>query len=228
MTASRAFSWPTARTTSERPAPIVDPPYPVFVLTSTTDPATPIANGMRIYSRLKDAYFFQAVGGSHVIFAWGQSCPDDQMTAWLVDRTPPSTRVTTCIWDLADPYAAIAPSAASTYKDALALAKSVDDQIFNTYDFIYFEGEAVTAGCDHGGSITYASSETGTEVRLHACEFTADLPLTGKGETDDDAGTFKLDVTSGDDKLHYERDGEGATSVKGTFDGRKVDQEGAA
>jgi pimeloyl-ACP methyl ester carboxylesterase len=220
--------WPTARATSERPAPIVDPPYPVFVLTSTTDPATPIANGMRIYSRLKDAYFFQAVGGPHVIYAWGESCPDDQMTAWLVDRTPPSTRVTTCIWDLADPYAAIAPSSASAYKDALALAKSVDDQIFNTYDFIYFEGESVTAGCDHGGSITYASSETGTEVRLHACEFTGDLPLTGKGETDDEAGTFELDVTSGDDKLHYERDGEGATSVTGTFDGRKVDQEGAA
>jgi hypothetical protein len=37
-----------------------------------------------------------------------------------------------------------------------------------------------------------------------------------------------MDVTSGDDKLHYKRDGEGATSVKGTFDGRKVDQEGAA
>lgn len=220
--------WPTARATNERPAPIVDPPYPVFVLTSTTDPATPIANGMRIYSRLQDAYFFQAVGGPHVIYAWGQSCPDDLMTAWLVDRTPPPTRITTCIWDLADPYAAIAASAASGYKNALALAKSTDAQIFNSYDFIYFDGDQVTAGCDYGGSITYASSDTGTEVRLHACEFTADLPLTGKGETDDDAGTFVLDVTSGADKLHYERDGEGATAVQGIFHGKKVDQKGAA
>ena len=220
--------WPTARATTERPAAIQDPPYPVFILTSTTDPATPIANGMRIYSRLADAYFIQAVGGPHVIYAWGQACPDDLMTAWLVDRTPPSTRVTTCIWDLADPYAAIAPPNASGYTDALALSASVDDQIFNSFDFIYFEGDDVTAGCDHGGSITYSAMATGTEVRLHACEFTPDLPITGKGETDDEAGSFELDLTSGDDSLHYERDGEGATSVTGTFDGRDVDLEAAA
>ncbi len=54
--------WPTASTSTARPAPIVDPPYPVFVLTSTTDPATPIANGMRIFGRLSNAWFIQAVG----------------------------------------------------------------------------------------------------------------------------------------------------------------------
>ncbi len=220
--------WPTARTNSERPAPIQDPPYPVFVLASTTDPATPIANGMRIYSRLKDAYFIQAVGGAHVIYAWGEACPDDLMTAWLVDRTPPSTRVTTCLWELADPYAAIAPTSASGYEDALALTTSVDDQIFNTYDFIYYDSEVVRAGCNHGGTITYEPTETGTEVQLRACEFTPDLPLTGKGETDDEAGTFELGLTSGDDELHYLRDADGNTSVTGTFDGQRVDLEGAA
>jgi pimeloyl-ACP methyl ester carboxylesterase len=220
--------WPTARTTKERPAPIVDPPYPVFVLTSTTDPATPIANGMRIYSRLDDAYFVQAVGGPHVIYAWGQACPDDLMTAWLVDRTPPSTRVTTCAWDLADPYVAIASTSGSTYKDALSLAKSIDDQIFNASEYIYYDSALVTAGCDHGGTIAYEPTGVGAEVRLRACEFTPDLPLTGKGETDDEAGTFELDLTAGKDKLHYERDADGNISVSGTFKGRKVEQERAA
>ncbi len=220
--------WPTARATNERPAPIVDPPYPVFVLTSTTDPATPIANGMRIYSRLKNAYFVQAVGGPHVIYAWGEACPDDLMVAWLVSRTPPLTRVTTCIWDLADAYAAIAPTSASAYKDALALASSVDSQVFNTYDFIYYDSELVNAGCDHGGTIAYEPTETGTEVRLHDCEFTEGLPLSGKGETDDETGSFEIDITSGANRLHYERDGDGNTSVTGTFGGRKVDLEAAA
>ena len=220
--------WPNARTTTERPAAIIDPPYPVFVLTSTTDPATPIANGMRIYSRLDDAYFIQAVGGPHVIYAWGQACPDDLMAAWLVDRTPPAARVTTCVWDLADPYAGIAPAAGTAYEDALTLAKSVDDQIFNSYEYIYYDTERVTAGCDHGGTIAYEPTDSGVEVRLRACEFTPDLPLTGKGETDDEAGTFELDLTSGDDDLHYERDADGNTTVSGTFDGRKVDQESAA
>ena len=52
--------------------------------------------------------------------------------------------------------------------------------------------------------------------------------MTGKGETDDEAGTFELDLTSGDDKLHYERDPDGNLTVSGTFGGRKVDQERAA
>ncbi len=220
--------WPSARTTTERPAPIVAPPYPVFVLTSTTDPATPIANGMRIYSRLDDAYFVQAVGGPHVIYAWGQACPDDLMTAWLVDRTPPSTRVTTCAWDLADPYARIAPTAGSAYKDALALATSIDDQIFHSYEYINYDSEEVAGGCDRGGTIAIEPTEVGVEIRLRACEFTPDLPVTGKGETDDEAGTFELDLTSGDDKLHYERDPDGNLTVSGTFGGRKVDQERAA
>jgi hypothetical protein len=86
----------------------------------------------------------------------------------------------------------------------------------------------VTAGCDHGGTISYEPTETGTAVRLHDCEFTPDLPLVGKGETDDEAGSFEIDVTSGADKLHYVRDGDGNTSVTGTFGGRKVDQEAAA
>ena len=86
----------------------------------------------------------------------------------------------------------------------------------------------MTAGCDHGGTITYEPIETGTEVHLVACEFTPDLPLTGKGETDDEAGTFELELSSGDDDLHYERDADGNTSVTGTYGGRTVDLEAAA
>jgi hypothetical protein len=52
--------------------------------------------------------------------------------------------------------------------------------------------------------------------------------MNGKGETDDEAGSFEIDLTSGKDTLHYERDGDGNTSVKGTFGGRKVDQKAAA
>jgi len=221
--------WPTATTSNVRPAPIVDPPYPMFVLTSTTDPATPIANGMRIFGRLSDAWFIQAVGGPHVIYAWGQACPDDIMTAWLTSRTPPAARVTTCTWQLSDTYVPNAEPKASGYRTALDLMGSVDDQIFNTNDYANrYDSEALPIGCDFGGTLTYAPTDAGTAVTLKACEFTPDLPLTGKGATDDDAGTFVLDVTAPGDKLHYERDGDGGTSVRGTFEGNKVDQKGAA
>ena len=221
--------WPTATTSDQRPAPIQDPPYPTFVMTATTDPATPIANAMRIFSRLDDAYFIQAIGGPHVIYAWGEACPDDTVTAYLVDRTLPTTRVTTCIWSVADPYVATAPTAASSYKDALALMRSVDDQILNTDDYYSrLDTDPLAIGCDFGGTLTYTPGDTGTAVKLDACAFTQDVPLTGTGATDDDAGTFELDATSGDDTLHYERDADGGTSVKGTFDGKTVDLKEAA
>ena len=222
--------WPAATTDPTRPAPLKDTPYPVFVLTSTTDPATPIANGMRIYSRLKDAWFVQAVGGPHVIYGWGQACPDDLLTAWLTSRTPPSARITTCTdWDMVDAYVANPAQTARLYRDALDLATSVDGHVFNTHDYIYFEGtDAVTAGCDFGGTVTYTPTDAGTQVVLRACEFTPDLPLTARGETDDDAGTFEMRLSSGRDRLSYERDGDGNTSVTGTYGGKKVDEKAAA
>jgi pimeloyl-ACP methyl ester carboxylesterase len=220
--------WPTATTSNARPAPIVDPPYPTFVLTSTTDPATPIANAMRIFGRLSDAWFIQAVGGPHVIFAWGQACPDDIITQWLTEGTPPAARVTTCPWDLADPYVPNAEPKASAYRNALDLMTSVDDQIFNTNDFANrYDGEPLPLGCDFGGTLTYAPTDAGTGVTLDACEFTPDLALTGKGATNDQAGSFVLDVTGLGDTLHYQRDGAGGTSVSGTFNGKKVSLKGA-
>ena len=221
--------WPTATTSDQRPAPIKDPPYPTFVMTATTDPATPIANAMRIFSRLDNAYFIQAIGGPHVIYAWGQSCPDDIVTRYLVDRTLPTTRVTTCIWSVADPYVANAPTAASGYRNALAMMHSLDDQIFNTDDYYSrFDADPLAIGCDFGGTLTYTPGDAGTSVKLDRCAFTPGLPVTGTGATDDDAGTFVLDATSGGDRLHYERDADGGTTVKGTFDGKTVNLKAAA
>ncbi|MGP1675367.1 MAG: alpha/beta fold hydrolase, partial [Candidatus Limnocylindrales bacterium] len=216
--------WPDARPADARPAAIVDPPYPVFVLTSTTDPATPIANGMRIYSRLDDAYFFQALGGPHVIFAWGEPCPDEIVYAYMADGTLPPSRVTSCVWDIADPYIGIAPTTAAGYDGPLALAASVDDQILSTDDYLNrLDTEALVIGCDFGGTLTYTPSDVGTEVVLDACEFTDGLALSGDGATDDEAGTFEIDLERGADRLHYERDAEGGLSVSGTLEGRRVE-----
>lgn len=221
--------WPTATTDATRPAPILDPPYPVFVLTSTTDPATPIANGMRIFSRLTDGYFVQAVGGPHVIYAWGEACPDDLMVAWLVSRTPPATRVTTCQWETVDPYVPVPPATAAGYDDAMDLMRTTDGQIFNAYDYIeLYDADPITAGCDYGGTIAYEPTDKGTKITLTDCAFTADVALTGKGETDDEAGTFELEVSRGDDELRYARDADGGLTVEGTYGGKRVDLQAAA
>jgi pimeloyl-ACP methyl ester carboxylesterase len=222
--------WPTAVTTETRPAPLLETPYPVFVLTSTTDPATPIANGMRIYSRLQDAWFFQTVGGPHVIFAWGESCPDDIISAYLAEGTLPPVRITTCAGTVATDYVPVPEPAAAGYRDALDLAGTTDDQIFNTDDYTNrYDGDAPLAiGCDFGGSLTYAPTSVGTAVTLKACAFTPGVPLTGTGRADDEAGTFQLHVTSRTLDLRYSRDGDGARSVTGRYNGRFVNQKAPA
>lgn len=220
--------WPTATTVDEHPAALTDTPFPVFVLTSTTDPATPIANGMRVYSRLKDAWFIQAIGGPHVIFAWGEPCPDDIIAAYLAKGTLPTTRITTCDGVVADPYVANPATTAAGYSNALDLMGSMDDQIFNTNDYVFrYDSEPLAIGCDFGGTLTYKPTDAGTDVKLQACAFTPRVPLTGTGSSDDEAGTFRLDVTDGSDNLHYKRDGEGATSVTGRFDGKAVNLKAA-
>ena len=221
--------WPNTPATDTRPAPLANASYPVVVLTSTTDPATPIGNGMRIYSRLSDAYFFQAVGGPHVIYAWGDACPDDAMTAMIADGTPPAVRVTTCPGTVADTYVRNAPLDRSAYRNALAFMTSVDDQIFNTDDYAYrLEDTPISAGCDYGGSITYTPIDAGTAVTLNGCEFTPNVPITGTGATNDSSGAFEMNVTSGADTLKYTRDGDGAVHVSGRYNGKKVDLQRAA
>jgi pimeloyl-ACP methyl ester carboxylesterase len=221
--------WPGARTTADRPAPLVDVPYPVFVLTSTTDPATPIVNGYRIYSRLDDAWFFQTVGGPHIIYGWGEACPDTEIAAYLTDDELPPSRITTCDGSVTTTYVPTAAGSATDYDDALELMQSLDDQLLNTDDYLSWDGvEDLAVGCDFGGSLTYAATDVGTDVTLTACEFTDGMPLTGSASADDEVGTFELDMTSGGDDLQYERDADGNTSVSGTYEGEAVDLEEAA
>lgn len=221
--------WPSATARAERPAPIVAPTYPVFVLTSTTDPATPIANGMRIFSRLDDAWFIQTVGGPHIIFGWGEDCPDVVIGDYLVEGTLPGARVVTCDGAVADEFVATAASDVDDYGTALELMSSVDDQIFHSNDYQYrFDDEVLTVGCDFGGTITYTPSDLGTDVALEACAFTPGAALSGSGTADDEAGTFQMDVTGEGDALHYERDAEGGVAVSGKYDSAPVDLEGQA
>jgi hypothetical protein len=151
------------------------------------------------------------------------------MTAMIADGTPPPVRITTCPGEVADTYVRNAPLDKSAYRNALAFATSIDDQILNTDDYAYrLEDTPVSAGCDYGGSITYTPIDAGTQVALTGCEFTPNVPITGTGSTNDDAGSFEMTITSGLDKLTYTRDGDGAVHVTGRYNGKKVDLKRAA
>jgi TAP-like protein len=79
---------------------------PTLVLGATADPATPVKNAHNIYRNLSDGYLILKEGGSHVIFGYGDHCPDDLVTDFLVDGQRPPDRETTCPGDVILPYTA--------------------------------------------------------------------------------------------------------------------------
>ncbi len=216
--------WPVHPTTQARPDYLIDTPYPIFVLASTWDPATPFAGALRIYHHADDAYLIVQPGGPHVIFGRGNTCPDDLITAWLVNGKRPAHRRTDCDFAGTDPYVPIPAATVGGYKNGLAAMSATDDEINNSPDYWNWDGvDPLQVGCLQGGSIRWTATDDGSRVRLTDCAFTAGLPLTGRGVINDTDGTFSLDVTSpGGTSLSYFRDADGNRSVTGTFRGSKV------
>jgi pimeloyl-ACP methyl ester carboxylesterase len=218
--------WPAQPATDPRVPPLVDTPFPIFVLTATLDPATPIANAMRIYGRARDANFVVVTGGPHVIFGRGNACPDELITDFIARGTRPATRITVCDGLVADAYVRNALRSAGAYRDALALMTSMDDQIETTDDYNYRLGDdTLVLGCDFGGTLAYVPGDSGVGLVLRSCAFTRGLPLTGSG-TISDAGTTRLNVKLPGGALHFVRDADGNRSVSGTWKGHTVDQHG--
>lgn len=219
--------WPARPTTDTRPAALTDTPFPVWVLASTADPATPYRGAVRIYERLTNGYLIVQSGGPHVIFGRGDPCPDEPVTTYLLTGELPDPRRTDCSVDAVDPYIPIAAPSADDYADPLEAMLAVDDEINYSADFWYWSGEKPLAlGCLNGGTLRYVASDDGYEVELTDCETSAGLPLTGDAVIDDTDGTFELSVTSADGTdLDYLRDADGGISVEGQFDGQPVSEE---
>ena len=216
--------WPAHPPNNDRPDYLTDTPYPIFVLGSTWDPATPFAGALRIFREADDAYLIVTPGGPHVIFGRGNECPDELITAWLVDGERPNQRRTNCDFMGTDPYVPIPAVRVSDYKNGLAAMSATDDEIYNSPDFWNWEQVGtLRIGCLEGGWIRWTATDDGFRMRLTDCEFTAGFPLSGRGEINDTDGTFSLDITSpGGTELSYFRDADGNRSVTGTFKGARV------
>lgn len=109
--------WPTAGEVA-RPAPLAAADIPTLVLGATADPATPVENGEAVYSRLEDGYLITTQGGAHVIFGRGDACPDEIVTAFLVDGTRPEEREIMCEGIMFTPYEPVAPRDAAAFPES--------------------------------------------------------------------------------------------------------------
>jgi len=210
--------WP-AHGPEERPGYLSDPTYPVFILGATWDPYTPFPNAERLAENIPGSYFIVQPGGPHVIYLRGESCPDDDISAYLLDGTLPASHRIDCPFLGADEYVPIPAQDVSAYGSTRAALSAVDDEVNTATDWMYWDGEGTLgSGCMKGGTITYAANATGYGVSLEDCAFSEGLALTGTGEIADD-GTFTLDVTTdGGSHLTYRRDAEGDRTSTGELD----------
>jgi pimeloyl-ACP methyl ester carboxylesterase len=212
--------WPSHPPSEVRPGYLTDTPFPVFVLNSSVDPATPFAGALRVYHHLDDAYLIVQPGGPHVIFGRGLACVDNPVTNFLVKGRRPAHRETICPFVGSDPYVPIPAVAVGDYKSTLAAMTAMDDEINYSADWQNWDGvRRLDVGCLDGGWIRYSPSADGFRVDLRDCAFSSGLPLTGKGSINDD-GSFSLSVTTvGGRKLTYLRTVDGHRSATGTLPG---------
>jgi pimeloyl-ACP methyl ester carboxylesterase len=212
--------WPSTPTIDPRVPALTDEPFPTFVLTATLDPATPMADAMRIYSRMTDAYLFVQRGGAHVIFGRGDACPDDPISEFLGADVLPATRITVCDGAVADDYVADPLRTAAAYTTASQFATSIEDTLLNSDDYNYrFSSDPLSLGCDDGGVLTFRANSAGTRAEFSRCAYTPGLAMTGNALLGDD-GSFRLSVRIGGQPFVYVRDADGKVSLSGTFRGK--------
>ena len=62
---------------------------PIVVISTTRDPATPYASGVKVAERLPKGVLLTNDGDGHTVYAQGKACVDDAVTRYLVEGKPP-------------------------------------------------------------------------------------------------------------------------------------------
>jgi pimeloyl-ACP methyl ester carboxylesterase len=219
--------WPDASQDETRPAPLSAEGVPTLVLNGTSDPATPYANAQAVHSRLADGYLVTMIGGPHVIYAWGFSCVDDLVTAFLLDGQIPPQSETVCEGVVVDTFVPPAPRSAAEFADPLQALVSMDEEIYYLPEYYYWDYETPTkVGCPLGGRLSFEAAQGGEVFTLQECAFSDGFVMTGNGTYYDVEQLFILNVdVSGlaQGRLTYTRDADWNRRVSGEYAGQVID-----
>ncbi|MGQ9909759.1 MAG: alpha/beta fold hydrolase [Candidatus Flexifilum sp.] len=210
-----------------RPAPLTPGDYPVLILNADIDPATPVNNGYDVFDRLiaagADAFMITMLGGPHVLFGRYEACPDDAVTALMVDGIAPEARESICLGDALAPIdmPILAP------EDAVELALAFDQELVYAPEYQYWDGaEPLTVQCNAGGVWTLTPEADGsTAYAFDNCAQVTGYVMDGQGGADA-AGRrfFTVTVTglrAGELMFSYDPAAE-RYSLSGTLDGQPV------
>ncbi|MBK9925898.1 MAG: alpha/beta fold hydrolase [Anaerolineales bacterium] len=222
--------WPSAPKEVVKNEPLIADGVPTIVLNATLDPATPFEEGKVVAERLADGYHIYVDGGLHSIFGYGNECPDDYITNFLVKGELPAERETVCKWDpsVVRAYKPLIAKDVSDFADPLEVFLAIDSNLLSQPEFYYSDfSEDVSFACNYGGSFTFGPSETGEAYSYENCAFTKGFAITGKGGYDSNSGVLTLEAEiSGKKKgtLTYTKNyDDGTSSVTGEYGGETID-----
>ena len=196
--------WPH-KTAEGRPPPLTAEGIPTLVLGSTVDPVTPYQQGVDVHSRLADGYIMSKEGGPHVIFGWGEPCPDEDVTAFILDGTPPTTEV--CEGVVIAPYQPRLTGADT--EDPETMLSNIEWEIGYLPEYYYWDLFTDTSvGCPEGGTLSFTATEVGNDFSFEDCGLATDVLMSGTGSYDSLEDVFILDVSMGECSYGYQRAGE--------------------
>jgi hypothetical protein len=222
--------WPSAPTTAVETKPLIAEGVPTFVLNATLDPATPFQEGKTVFEHLADGYHIYVEGGRHSIYGWGNDCPDQYITDFMVDGTLPSEREIVCKWDPAviRAYEPLLPENSSAFANPLEILSAIDGNIELLPEYFYTDfSKDESVACTYGGTFTFGPSDAGEAFTFTNCAFVKGFVMTGSGSYNYDGNLITYDVqVSGvkTGKLTYTYNTDnGSTSVTGEYGGQKID-----
>lgn len=217
--------WPDATDDLTRPEPFTAEGIPTLVLNAEADPATPIGNALNVYSRLENGFLITQEGGPHVIFGYGNPCPDDIVTDFIVNGILPEERETVCPGVIADDYVPVTPTDASEFVDLLDALSWTETEISYLPEYYYWDAFTTTqVGCTLGGTLAFESTGSRYLFTFDQCAFANDFVITGTGSYQLTPDRFVLSIsTQGrwDCTIKYTRTGEN-TTLTGKCDGKPI------
>ncbi|MEO8354885.1 MAG: alpha/beta hydrolase [Chloroflexota bacterium] len=189
--------WPNATTDLTRPEPLTAHGIPTLVLNATADPATPVGNAISVYQHLKKGYLITQEGGPHVIYGWGNKCPDNLVTNFLVNGKVPAKRVTTCPGVIVEDYVPISPIDASEFDNLMDALGWTETEISYLPEYYYWDGLTPTqVGCPLGGTLAFEPNGDRYAYTLNECSFANEFVMTGTGVYKPNNDQFTLSLST--------------------------------
>jgi pimeloyl-ACP methyl ester carboxylesterase len=205
--------WPGASKGEPRPEPLKALGIPTVVIGSTADPATPYQQGVDVSGRLDEGHHISQQGGPHVVFGRGNECPDDAVTAFILDGTSPD--IDQCEGDVVGYYIPLLPVSVADFDSAETMFDSIEFDLFYLPEYYWWDTVTETpVGCNQGGIVTFFADEGQDGYRFDECVFMEGVTLSGEGSYNWDEDVFTLDVQVGspDCRYTYMRAGEEYTT----------------